>query len=156
MERTETASLVERLAGAPGRIAAATAGLTPEQLSTPPADGEWSALGVLAHIRACDDILSPRLVMMLVRDEPAMPVFDDRRWEQVMGYADSDFAELLAAYTFRRAELVRALRRLGPADLQRTGQLETRGSIVLANVLRMIMEHEDEHCLQIETLVGMV
>jgi hypothetical protein len=154
MERTETASLVERLAEAPGRIAAATAGLTPEQLSTPPADGEWSALGVLAHIRACDDILAPRLVMMSVRDEPSMPVFDDRRWEEVMAYADSDFQELLAAYTFRRAEVVRALRRLGPADLQRTGQLETRGTIAIRDVLRHIAEHEDEHCLQIETLIA--
>jgi len=154
MERTETASLVERLAGAPGRIATATASLAPERLSTPPADGEWSALGVLAHIRACDDILSPRLVMMTVRDEPSMPVFDERRWEEAMGYASSDFQELLAAYTFRRSELVRALRRLGPADWHRTGQLETRGTIVLQNVLRMIVEHEDEHCLQIEMLMA--
>jgi hypothetical protein len=153
MEQTETASLVERLAASPGRIAAATAGLTPERLSTPPADGEWSALGVLAHIRACDDILAPRLVMMAARVEPAMPVFDERRWEEVMGYASSDFQELLAAYTFRRAELVRALRRLGSADWQRTGQLETRGTITLPDVIRHIVEHEDEHCLQIEALV---
>jgi hypothetical protein len=153
MERTETESLVERLAAAPGRIASATAGLTPEQLSTPPANDEWSALGVMAHIRACDDILSPRLIAMVVRDEPAMPVFDDRRWEAVMAYADGDFHELLAAYTFRRAELVRALRLLKPTDWLRTGQLETRGAIQIRDVLRMIVEHEDEHCLQIETLL---
>jgi hypothetical protein len=154
MERTEIESLVERLAAAPGRIATATAGLTPEQLATPPADDEWSALGVMAHIRACDDILSPRLIAMAVRDEPAMPLFDDRRWEEVMGYADGDFQELLAAYAFKRAELVRALRRLTPADWQRTGQLETRGTIVMENVLRMIVEHEDEHCLQIEAVLA--
>lgn len=155
MEHTDTASLVERLAATPGRIAAATAGLSPEQLSTPPAQGEWSVLGVMAHIRACDDILAPRLVMMNVREEPAMPVFDDRRWEEVMGYADSDFHELLAAFTFRRSELVRALRRLRPSDFRRTGQLETRGSITVQVVMRHIVEHEDEHCLQIETLPGM-
>jgi uncharacterized damage-inducible protein DinB len=154
MEHTEIESLVERLAAAPGRIAAAAAGLSPEQLSTPPADGEWSARAVLAHIRACDDILSPRLIAMVVRDEPTMPLFDDRRWEEVMGYADADFQELLAAYTFRRAELVRALRRVSPADWQRTGQLEARGQAGMQDVLRMIVRHEDEHCLQIETALG--
>jgi hypothetical protein len=153
MERTEIESLIERLAAAPGRIAAATAGLTPERLTTRPADEEWSVLGVMAHIRACDDILSPRLIAMAVRDEPVMPLFDDRRWEEVMGYADGDFQELLAGFAFKRAELVRALRRLQAADWQRTGQLETRGTIVMENVLRMIVEHEDEHCLQIEAVL---
>lgn len=156
MEQTETGSLIERLAAAPGRIAAATAGLTSEQLSKAPESGEWSALGVLAHIRACDDILAPRLAMMSVRDEPSMPVFDDRRWEEVMAYADSDFHELLTTYTFRRSELVRALRRLGPADWQRTGQLETRGTITMQDVMRHIVQHEEEHCLQINTVVAAI
>jgi hypothetical protein len=71
-----------------------------------------------------------------------------------MGYADGDFQELLAGFAFKRAELVRALRRLQAADWQRTGQLETRGTIVMENVLRMIVEHEDEHCLQIEALLA--
>ena len=67
--------LVERLAATPGRIAAMAAGRSPEALSAAPDDGEWSAVAVLAHVRASDDILSPRLVAILVREEPTLPAF---------------------------------------------------------------------------------
>jgi hypothetical protein len=145
--------LVERLAATPGRIAAATAGFSPEQLAALPSDCEWSALAVLAHIRASDDILSPRLVAMLAREEPALPAFDERRWGEVMGYADADFQELLATFTFRRVELVRALRLLTPRDWQRVGTHESRGQITMLETLRHLVEHEAEHCHQIETIL---
>ena len=87
---------------------------------------------VLAHVRASDDILSPRLVAMLVREEPPLPAFDDRRWGEVMGYAEADFQELLATFTFRRAELVRLLRQLTSAEWQRAGVHEARGRITPA------------------------
>src|SRR5688572_28328213 len=88
--------LMERLAATPGWIATATAGRSPEELSAAPEAGAWSAVDVMAHLRASDDILSPRLVAMLVREEPPLPAFDDRYWGEVMGYAESDFQELLA------------------------------------------------------------
>jgi hypothetical protein len=146
--------LVERLAATPGRIAAASSGRSPAELAASPADDAWSPVAVLAHLRASDDILSPRLIAMLVREDPALPAFDDRRWAVVMGYADADFQELLAAFAFRRAELVRALRRLTPADWQRGGLHEAHGPITLADTLRHLVEHEAEHCLQIEALLG--
>ena len=154
MEGSAADDLVERLAATPGRIAASAAGRTPEELAATPKDGEWSAVAVLAHLRASDDILSPRPVAMLVRDEPALPAFDDRRWEQVMGYAGSDFQELLATFTFRRVELVRVLRRLTPDEWQRTGLHEAQGRITLLETLRHLVEHEEEHCLQIEALLA--
>ena len=156
MDRTETEVLVERLAAAPGRIAAAAAGLSPEQLATAPESDEWSALSVLAHMRASDDILAPRLIAMLVREQPSLPAFDERRWGDVMDYAGLDFQELLAGFTFRRAELVRALRRFAPADWQRTGQHEARGTITVSDALRSLVTHEEEHCLQIETFLAAV
>lgn len=145
--------LVEQLAATPGRLASTTAGLTPEALAATPKDGEWSAVAVLAHLRASDDILSPRLIALLVRDEPSLPAFDDRRWEEVMGYAESDFQELLATFTFRRAELVRVLRRLTADDWQRAGLHETHGRVTLLELLRHLADHEVEHCLQIESLL---
>ena len=152
MRGTEAHDLVERLAATPGRIAAVAAGRSPEALSSARENGEWSAVDVLAHLRASDDILSPRLIAILVREEPTLPAFDDRRWGEVMGYAESDFQELLAAFTFRRAELVRVLRSLSPNDWQRAGQHEARGRITLLETLRHLVEHEVEHCLQLEAL----
>jgi len=153
LDRNDIEGLLDRLAATPGRLAAAASGLTPEQLTTSPESDEWSALAVLAHMRAYDDILAPRLIMMLARNEPALPAVDERRWGEIMGYERSDFQELLAGFTFRRADLVRALRRLGPSDWNRTGQHEARGTITLTDTLRNLVGHEDEHCLQIETLL---
>ena len=154
MEGVGIDDLVARLAETPGRIAAAAAGRSPEELTATPSEDAWSSMAVLAHLRASDDILSPRLVAMLVREEPALPAFDERRWVEVMGYAGADFQELLAAFTFRRAELVRVLRRLEPRDWQRVGLHEARGRITLHDTLRHIVEHEAEHCLQLEAMLA--
>ena len=70
-----------------------------------------------------------------------------------MGYADSDFQELLAAFTFRRAELVRVLRRLTANDWERVGQHETHGRLTLLELLRHLADHEVEHCEQIEAIL---
>jgi hypothetical protein len=144
--------LVARLAATPGRVAAAAAGRSPEELSAAPDAGGWSAVAVLAHLRASDDILSPRLVAMLVREEPTLPAFDDRRWAEVMEYAEADFQELLAAFTFRRAELVKVLRALSASDGERAGVHEAHGRITLRQTLRHLVEHEAEHCIQLEAL----
>jgi hypothetical protein len=46
------------LAETPPRIAALTAGLAPAQLHAAPSPGEWSSNEVLAHLRACTDLLA--------------------------------------------------------------------------------------------------
>ena len=148
--------LLARLEDTPGRIAAAVEGQPSAQLAERTAVEAWSALAVLAHIRSSDDFVSSRLVMMLVRDEPQLLAFDERRWCDVMAYADADFHELLTGFACKRAELIRALRRLAPRDWQRTGLHESRGQITLLETLRHLVEHEAEHCLQIETLLERV
>lgn len=154
MLNDEIDALLDRLADTPGRIAITVAGRDAAQLAERMAAEEWSPLAVLAHMRAADDILAPRLVAMLVREEPALPAFDERRLGEVMGYEVADFHELLTGFAFKRAELVRALRRVELRDWRRTGMHESRGQITLLETLRHLVEHEAEHCLQIETLLG--
>ena len=103
MANLEIGTMVERLAQTPHRLATAAAGKSPAELAATPSDDEWSALAILAHLRASDDILAPRLMMMLVRDEPPLPSYDERRWADAMGYAEHEFQELLAGFTFKRA-----------------------------------------------------
>ncbi len=144
--------IIDRLAAIPGRISRAVAGWSDERLRVAPAAGEWSASAVLAHVRAADDIQSPRLLMMLARDNPPLPAFDERRWAEVAAYDEVDFATSLAAFTLRRAELVAALRRARVDDWRRTGAHETRGTITLLDVARGVVEHEEEHCAQLEAM----
>ncbi|MBF6589370.1 MAG: DinB family protein [Ktedonobacterales bacterium] len=146
MERDEaTQEVLTRLETAPGRIAAAVAGWDGARLRAAPAAGEWSAAEILAHLRASDDILAYRAYMLLARDQPPLSLFDERRWAEVAGYAQSDFHQSLAAFTLRRAELVRMRAAAPPEAWARTGMHESRGPITLLEVLRVLADHEEEH-----------
>ena len=154
MSQDEIAALVDRFAAAPGRIERAAAGVETDRLTRPPAPGEWSARDILAHLRAADDILSPRLVAILVRDRPPLPAYDERRWAEALGYAERDFHDLLRVYAGRRAEIVSMLCRLAAEDWQREGIHEERGPRTILRLLRILVDHEQEHCAQIESLLA--
>ncbi|GAB4414361.1 MAG: hypothetical protein Fur0044_09030 [Anaerolineae bacterium] len=144
--------LPDRLARIPERISRAVAAWSKAELQAPSMGGDWSAAAILAHLRASDDIITPRIYAMLVRDNPPLPAYDDRRWAEVAGYERADFRASLSAFTLRRAELVALLRRLAPADWQRTGLHEAHGSITLLQVVTHLVEHEEEHCRQLEAI----
>jgi DinB superfamily len=153
VDQDEIEALLESYEAAPARIAAAAVGHG-ARLAEPPAPGEWSPRDILAHIRAADEILSPRLIQILVRDEPPLPSFDERRWAEVMGYATLDFDRLQATFAYRRAEMARVLRQLPPEGWQRVGIHEERGPRTVLRLLRVLVEHEAEHVAQIEALLA--
>jgi len=151
-ETTRIDDLLARLAEIPARVAVAVSGWSEAQLRAPSADGDWSAADMFAHMRASDEILAPRASMILVRQRPPLAAYDERRWAEVAGYAQADFADSLQAYTLRRAELVRMLRGIAPADWQRTGVHEARGPLSLLEVISTLVDHEEEHCAQLEAV----
>ena len=146
------ADLIDRLSATPARIAQAVAGWPAARLRAVPADSAWSAAEILAHVRATDDILAFRAFMILARDNPPMPSFDERRWAEVAGYTRADFHTSLEAFRLRRAELAAMLGRAAPDDWERTGAHEERGPITLLDVIEGVVEHEEEHCEQLEAL----
>jgi CheY-like chemotaxis protein len=147
-----TDSLINRIADIPNRILRTTDGWTEAELHARPATGDWSAADVLAHLRAADDILTPRIYMMLVRDNPTLVAYEERIWADVLGYAEADFGTSLQTYTLKRAELVNVLRRLTAEQWQRTGVHEHKGSLTVEQLVNEMVLHEAEHCRQIEAL----
>jgi hypothetical protein len=148
----QTSDLIDSLSAIPARIVQATAGWSEAQLRTAPAGDGWSAAAILAHMRASDDILAYRAYMILVRDGAPLASFDERRWAEVAGYTQADFHTSLEVFNLRRAELAAMLRRAGPDDWQRSGAHEERGPITLLEIVTHIVEHEEEHCAQIEAI----
>jgi hypothetical protein len=78
METAPIDDLLARLASNPGRAGSAVAGRSEERLGAPSADGGWSVAQIFAHMRAADDIWTPRIFMVLVRDEPRLSGFGQR------------------------------------------------------------------------------
>lgn len=153
METAETVDqLLSRLAEVPVRVVRAVAGMSDEQLSTAASGDGWSAAEVLAHIRSSDDIISYRAYAILTRDNPPLADYNERRWAEVAGYAQEPFHESLRVFTLRRAELVNMLRQARLEDWQRVGAHELRGTVTLLGMMTYLIEHEEEHCAQLEAM----
>ena len=148
----EISDLLNRLAGVPARIERAVTRLSDTDNHLVASNGEWSAGQILAHLRASDDILAHRLYAILTRDNPVLPAYDERRWAEIAGYSQVDFELSLRVFTLRRAELVTMLRQVALEDWQRLGTHELKGAISLFQVATSLVEHEEEHCAQLEAL----
>jgi len=142
--------VLSRLASAPARFASALSRLEDADSVERMQPDEWSPAEVLAHVRASQDILEPRIFFVLVRDNPMLLAYDDGRWAQVARYSSLPITESLDTMRLRRKELVRALRSISAADWERTGTHEARGVMSVLDLARYVADHDDEHIAQIE------
>ena len=146
-------NIVDRLAAIPVLLAETTELLSETDIHTPPTQGEWSIAEVFAHVRASDDLLTPRAYAILVRDQPPLIAYNDRFWAEAVGYAQADFHPSLTLFMLRRAELIDVLRQLTSEQWQRVGIHEERGRMTLFEMVKGWVEHEEEHYQQI-TIIG--
>jgi hypothetical protein len=148
----ETDALLRTLGSAPQRLSKLTSNLSEGRLHTALTPGEWSTTHLFAHIRSSDDVLAYRCYLILAHDHPRYHDLDERRWEDVVRYADLAFATSLQLFGLRRAELVQMLGRASASDWQRTGMHEQRGQQTLWTVASYLSQHEEEHIAQIQSL----
>ena len=146
--------LLRDLEATPVRLEELFAGRDDAALRARAGTDNWSALDVLIHLRASDEIIAPRLVQLLVRDEPPLPAFDERRWADVVGYDAFPPALLLARFAARRDELLHALRRCAAAAWERTGRHEEDGSLTLWTIASRLAAHEAEHLTHLTHLLA--
>lgn len=151
---TEAAAILDRVVAIPDRLARLAQGLTTAQLRERPAPDEWSIAETLAHMRASDDIITPRIYVLLASDNPTFPSVDERLLAEQAGYAEMDFQTSLALFRLRRIEMVDMLRRRPLADWDRRGTHTAYGSFNLAYVLSHMAWHEEDHCAQMEHSVS--
>ena len=147
--REELDTLLERLESGPDRLEEALDRLGGSAATAQPAPDEWSPSEVLAHVRAANDLLEPRIFHVLVADNPPLLAYDDERWVQVAQYMTLPAPDSLETMRRRRHELVRALRHLEPQEWDRKGNHEARGPMSVFDIASYIADHDDEHIQQI-------
>ena len=148
-----TTHLVNELVSMPVRLMMLFIGTDYDRLAARPSAEAWSPLEILAHIRASDDILSPRIVQVLVRDEPTLLAFDERRWAAVMDYAESEVELLLDGLDMRRKELDRVLRPLPDAAWARVGHHEAIGPVSVRDLVEKVVAHDAEHLTELRAML---
>ena len=143
-----------------GRIGELTAGLTEAQLSAEPAPGEWSANHLLAHLRACQDVLGRNITRIAHEDRPAWRRMSPREWQRKSGYNDWAFAPAFESFTTGRAELLPVLEPLRPKDWERTAVVTVGPGRTAEQTARFFGDwlagHEREHLEQLARTVHAV
>jgi hypothetical protein len=107
----------------PGRIAALTEGLTPTQLRAAPEPDAWSVNDVLAHLRACHDVLGGNILRILAEDTPTWKGMNPRAWIKRTDYPEWEFAAAFEAFKKQRADLLAVLEPLPPDSWERTAKV---------------------------------
>ncbi len=145
------------LARTPQRITALTADLAHAQLHTPPGPDEWSAIEVLAHLRACADVWGNGIMAMLAEDTPALRGVNPRVWIRKTDYRDLAFRPSLRSFGAQRAELLAALESLPPEGWSRAASVtDMVGRVLKPTVLsyaQRMARHERPHVKQIARIV---
>ena len=150
---TEIAQVLALLAETPPRLAAITASAPAASLQRVPASKVWSPVEHVAHLRGCADVWGETMRTMLAEAEPALVRVDPRKQAQSAGYARLPFAESLAAFKRQRAELLRMLMPLPFEAWNRGAMIGTNRHTVFSQARRLAL-HEQEHCEQVEAIVG--
>jgi hypothetical protein len=141
----------------PRRIAAVTDGLKPAELRASPAPDAWSLNDVLAHLRACHDVLGGSILRIVAEDAPRWRRLSPRTWIGKTDYPKWEFAPALTAFTEQRTELLHVLEPLPPEAWDRFAMVTERDGVIEARTIGYygdwLAEHERQHWAHIEEIV---
>lgn len=144
----------------PRRIATVTDGLTPTELRASPDPDAWSINDVLAHLRACHDVLGGSILRIVAEDAPRWRRLSPRTWIGKTDYPEWDFAPAFTAFREQRTELLKGLEPLPPEGWDRFAMVTERdGKIVARTALYYgdwLAEHERQHWTHLEEIVAAV
>jgi hypothetical protein len=102
------------------RLAALTGRLMAAQLRAAPAPGSWSVNDVLAHLRACHDVLGGNVLRIVTEDHPTWKGISPRAWLKRTDYPAWEFQPAFEAFARQRSELLAVLESRPPEAWERT------------------------------------
>src|SRR5438045_2745974 len=107
-----TKEVIAALDATPNWLREAFASESAPKPEAPNVDGEWNLADIIAHLRASDAIVAPRIVQVLIRPGAALVAFDERAWAEVAATAGISVSDQLAAFALQRGGLIGVLRSL--------------------------------------------
>lgn len=141
--------LIEELGQFPETLAATVAGLTDEQLTAAPLEGEWSIVQNVHHCADSHMNAYVRCKLMATEENPPLKPYDEVAWAQ---FADSNTTELthtLQLLGGLHARWVHFWQTLPEEAWVRTGQHMADGEVTLERQLVLYVGHCRAHLKQI-------
>lgn len=129
---------------------ASAASVTPADLDLRHPDG-WSARQVIHHVADSEAQSYARLRRLLAEPDPVIQGYDEAAWASApaLGYTELPVENSLAVFAAVRASSLDLIRRLTPADLDRTGTHTESGSYSVRTWLATYSAHPAEHADQV-------
>jgi DinB family protein len=141
------------IARTPNVLRALLTGLPPSLLTAPNDEG-WSLKDIVAHLHDVEGIaFTERIERMLQEQQPKIASIDPPARLIAGGYAERDLAELLDELERFRAEHVAWLGGLSAAELERSGQHDTAGEILVVDLAHQWAAHDLAHLRQIALMI---
>ena len=139
--------LIAEFAGFPAKLetAAIAASHSPS-----PDDDEWGVGEIVRHLIAVEAEVHQRR-------QADLATLDDPRWTWTEpgvapGYDDASIEEILAAFAAARAKTVGTVNALDEAGWNRTGTHATYGVLDVEGLLRLAIDHDEDHLASIRAL----
>ena len=144
------------LAETPPLIAALTEGRDAAQLQTRPTPDAWSAVELLAHLRACADVWGNCIATILAEDHPTIRAINPGAWIEQTDYTGLVFESSFHAFTSQRTALLTTLTPLSAAEWERAATVTGAGRPLERTVhfyAQWLARHERTHLKQMARIV---
>ncbi|HZI95385.1 MAG TPA: DinB family protein [Patescibacteria group bacterium] len=153
MSEDEYRKAIETLRGAPALVDEATRGLAPERARGKPPGGAFSILENVAHLHDIErEGYLVRVRRLIEEDHPSLEDLDGERLAIERSYNRRDLRSEVRAFATARLETLELLQSATVSTLGRLGELEQVGTISLARLVGMMIEHDRGHLEEIERL----
>jgi DinB superfamily len=126
----------------------------PDAMRTRPRGGGFSFVEQLWHLADLErEGYGVRIRRIRAEDEPVLPDFDGDRIARERRYPERDPREGLDIFRSAREKNLSLLSRSTAAEFARSAVQEEVGRVTLADVQRMMYEHDKGHASEIEDLL---
>jgi DinB family protein len=149
------AELLAVLAEMPELVARAGVSLDAGTLRRPGPDGAFSLVEHAWHLADLERMgYAERLRRLHTENEPALPDFDGARVARESDYRSRSFADGVGAFRDARGRNIAVLQALPASAWSRAGTQEGVGPVRLADIPRMMAEHDAGHREEIRALLA--
>ena len=157
MTRRDLETLLLTLESTPALLARAAASFSKGQVRTRPCQGGFSFVENVWHLADLErEAYGRRIARLLSETDPALENFDGERIARERAYQERDLERGLALFSRARAANLAALRRVSGEQWERSGSQEGVGRVTLADIPRMMAEHDRSHGDEIADLLALV
>lgn len=138
-------ALIDAYESGVGKVAQAIDGLTRQDLVAFPVPGTWSIQQIVLHLADSEQVFADRIKRVIAEENPALLAYDENKWTSRLHYDAQSAADACALIDLMRKQIVRVLRTLPEAALDRTGIHSEAGTISLRELVGKATAHLEHH-----------